>query len=297
MSEVRHSAFWMRLGLKVAEPERLALDELLDRKLAEAREQWPELATDDAFLAHWASVLSSRAGLREQLSATHAADLLLAHACVAGHPGALAHLQREVLRQLAPALRKVEPRAAFFDEVQQLLLDHLLVPREGQAPRLATFAGQSSLLHWLRAVALRLALNLRRSARRSPEIASDLPALDVAAPVREPQLELLRHRLGASFSEALRGAFAKLGQRERSLLRLHYLEGLNLRQIGESYQVDKSTVSRWLSDARDVLLTSVRSELETRHGISRAEVDSLIRALNSGVELSLASLLRSEDRK
>jgi RNA polymerase sigma-70 factor (ECF subfamily) len=289
MPTSRHAAFWKKLRARVADAERPELDDLLDAKLADA----PGLAEDDAFLGHWASVLSPRGDLRAQLEATRVGDLFLAFSCAEGRPAALAQLEREFLPQLAPVLRKVEPSTTFLEEVQQLLLDHLLVPREGQPPRLATFAGQSSLLHWLRAVALRLALNQRRSARRSPEIATDLPDLDVAAPMREPQLEVLHHRYGASFGEALRGAFAKLGQRERSLLRLHYLEGLSLGQIGATYQVNKSTVSRWLSDAREELFTSVREELESRHGIGRADVESLMRALDSRVDLSLASVLRS----
>jgi RNA polymerase sigma-70 factor (ECF subfamily) len=294
LSAERHPAFWERLGAAPAAAERASLDELIDQRLSEAAERWPRVVDEAPFLAHWASVLSKRGELRAQLSATHTGDLYLAYCCALGRPEAIALLQREVLPTLAPALRKVEPSVTFIEEVQQLLLDHLLVPREGQAPRLASFAGQSSLGHWLRAVALRLALNLRRSARRSPEIATELSDLDVAAPMREPQLEVLRHRFGAAFGEALRGAFGRLDPRERSLLRLHYLEGLSLGQIGASYQVNKSTVSRWMGEARDVLLTSVREELESRHGIARAEVDSLMRALDSQVELNLSSVLRSK---
>lgn len=290
----RHAALWTRIGRMPGVLERADLDGLIDAKLDEAAVRWPMLdAERERFLIHWGSTLPPGGDLRVHLSATHVGDLYLAFCCLEGRRDALASLERELLPHLLPSLRKIDPAASFVEDVRQQLLERLLVRRGDEPPRLAAYAGQSTLLHWMRAVALRLALNVRRTAHRSPEQGADTAELEVAAPVRDPQLEILRSRFGSSFGETLRGAFERLDRRERSLLRLHYLEGLSLAQIGATYQVNKSTVSRWMDDARQTLLETVRTELESRHGIARGEVDSLVRELESQVDVSLASMLRS----
>ncbi len=48
------------------------------------------------------------------------------------------------------------------------------------------------------------------------------------------------------------------------MLRLHFLEGLSLNQIGAMYQVNKSTISRRMARARETLLERTRERLEQR---------------------------------
>src|SRR5262245_50662210 len=75
-----------------------ALAEALTRALALARAAWPDLAIDDeSFLAHLARHLPATGDPAASVSALHAADLYLAHACVLGIEGAVAALQRTLL--------------------------------------------------------------------------------------------------------------------------------------------------------------------------------------------------------
>jgi RNA polymerase sigma-70 factor (ECF subfamily) len=284
-----HAAFWERLGGEVPAARRAALNPLIAERLAAAERHG---LTPERLLAHWARHLRP-AELEPQLARTHLADLALALACAEGSPAALDLLQSRLLPQALLAVRRIDPSATFREELAQSLLERLLVARGGAPARILEFAGQSPLVHWLRAVALRQALNRRRDAGRSPEELAGETLVEIAAPLRDPQLELLKRSHGPAFSQALQEGLGALEARQRSLLRLHYVEGLSLAKIGAVYQVNKSTVSRWLDAAREALLARLGGTLEVRLGVAPAELESLMRALRSQVELDLSSLLRS----
>ena len=289
-----HRAFWDAVGAKPSEQERLELDRFLSEAMLRARARWPRLAVDEGgFLSHWASVLTRGDELGAQLRDTRVEDLYLSYACAQDVPLASTFFSELVLPTLAAAVRRIDPSPTFGEEVRQRVLERLLVRSEDRRPRIAEFGGQSSLAHWVRAVGVRLALNLRRDQRRAPELADDDRQLELAAPMRDPHLQVLQKKYGAALSTALRAAFEPLDQRTRAVLRMHYVDGLSLAQIGVSYQVNKSTVSRWLNEARARLLAEVRGALVERHGVAPADVESLIRALDSQVDFSLASALRS----
>jgi RNA polymerase sigma-70 factor (ECF subfamily) len=76
-------------------------------------------------------------------------------------------------------------------------------------------------------------------------------------------------------------------------LRLHVVGGLTLERIGAMYQVDRSTVSRWLADARRALLDHTERALRDRLGVAPAEFASMARLLTSQLEIDLPELLRT----
>ena len=93
---------------------------------------------------------------------------------------------------VAGAVRSVDAAPSFVDEVLQRLRTRVLVPEDGRSPRILDYAGRGSLENWLRAGALRLALNARRDARRGPEPLPDASLWEPAAPTVDRTLELLR---------------------------------------------------------------------------------------------------------
>lgn len=212
-----------------------------------------------------------------------AAELALAARCVAGEAAALHTLEHDYLAKLRPTVARVSADDAFIDEVLQHLRTRLLL---GDA-KLATFGGQAPLLSWLRAVAVRTALNVRRASPRLETADDDaLELLSTAGP--EPELLLLRQRHAPQFREAFRGALAELTARERNVLRLQALDGLTLEQIGRLHAVNKSTVSRWLTQVHEALAFRTRELLGEKLALDSAQLDSLMRALRSNLELSLA---------
>jgi RNA polymerase sigma-70 factor (ECF subfamily) len=87
-------------------------------------------------------------------------DLFLAFGCAEGLPTAIAAFERE---QLTPLRRFVawtdKKRAA---EVQQRVREYVLVAPRGDKPRIFQYSGRSRLKSWLRVVAVRCLLRLRR---------------------------------------------------------------------------------------------------------------------------------------
>lgn len=214
-------------------------------------------------------------------------ELAFARSCVAGDAEAIARLDREFLSPLKNVFRSMHFDASASDELLQQVRERLLI-----APaRLETFRGTAPLSAWLRAVATRMALNARRDpfeAGRTGDAVLEL--VSVAGPAAEVRMLRLEH--ASTFAEVFREAFRSLSARERNALRLQCLDALTLEQIATIYSVNKATVSRWISSARESLEKRVRNSLVERVGLSGAELDSFIVALRS--QLELASLLRTQ---
>lgn len=222
----------------------------------------------------------------------HLAELCLAAACLAGDPAAQRAIDRLIRAEAQRVVGELRQPAWLVDEVHQELGGRLLVAAPGAAPRLATYAGQAALGRWLGVAAMRTALNLIRGAR--PE--APLEDHDVADAILPPELAVVRDRYRAEVGHAIRAAFDALDSaRDRNLLRMYYLERIGLDQLGQMFGVHGSTVSRWLTALRASVLEDVRARLGERLGLAGnyADVDSLIRAVQSELDLTLSRLLRS----
>lgn len=216
-------------------------------------------------------------------------ELELARACARGEPAALRALEEQFLPRVRVAVERVDASPAFVDDALQALRQKLLV---GPSPRIADFAGSGPLLSWLRAAAVRTALNARRPHAREDAVGEDaLEALPLAARSPELELELLLARHRPAFKAAFRAALATLEPRERTLLKLQVVDGLSLERIGVVYAVNKSTVSRWLAKAHETLVVETRRRLAQELDLSGEALESLVRAMRSGIELSVAALL------
>jgi RNA polymerase sigma-70 factor (ECF subfamily) len=219
-------------------------------------------------------------------------ELALVAACVRGDAAALDVLDRRYLRELVEPLRAVHPSPAFADEVVQLVRHKLLVGEDGAAPRLAAYAGTGPLGAWLRIVALRIAVDLRRKNWR--ELPADDGLARFAATAGTPQQELARAEHAAALREALSVAFAVQPSRARALFRYYYVDGVGVEALGKLFRVHASTVSRWLATAREEILAETRRRLASQLAIAESEVESML-YLSGSLELSIDSLLRSRE--
>ncbi|PZR10733.1 MAG: hypothetical protein DI536_18805 [Archangium gephyra] len=169
-------------------------------------------------------------------------DLLLAKAVSNGDARALSYLDAIVATEVR---RAVTPLGASIDDVMQQVRERLRV-----AGRLRDYAGQGTLSAWVRAMAVRLALNSKRPGAREEAVA-ELP--DAAMIEPDPELALLRARYRESFRAAFSEAIAALTPRDRTILRMN--------AIGKMYGKDASTISRWLASSREALLSHTRQTL------------------------------------
>jgi RNA polymerase sigma-70 factor (ECF subfamily) len=266
------------------------LEQSLQSMLRRGLAAWPALRVPEQVFAR---DLGKRVGDRaRELTSLHAEDLYLACACANGEARAQAELDK--LLPEACASLPGDGSQTFADEVRQILRQKLLVPTEEGPARIQSYSGEGSLRSWLRVAAVRTALSLRRRGGRE-EQADDRALEGVAAAGPDPELDYLRLRSGAEFRTAFHEALKALSPRDRTLLRLYYLDGLGVERIGAVYGVHASTASRWLAGVRESLLLETRRILAERLKLTGTEVESLLGLIRSNLEVSLQRMLKPSE--
>lgn len=217
----------------------------------------------------------------------HADELGLAAACLEGDPDALARFEHEHLAPVAATLRRAGYDRTLVDETIQLVRYRLLVATPERPAKLATYRGLGSLRGWLRVTALRQARALLGP--RPVTLASER---DPAADPAQLEAALLARDHGADLRRIVRAAIASLDEPARHALRLEVVDGLPHHEIAALHHVHRTTIVRWIEDARATIAAAVRRGLRHELGLGPATVDSFLRSL-AGLELSLASALRA----
>jgi RNA polymerase sigma-70 factor, ECF subfamily len=269
-------------------PARPELEPALLALIDEGRRRWPAFEISDADFAAYLRERSGPNGLPPQV---HAGDLLLACACARGLVAAVEafqHLFDPTVRRVC-SRRRVDP--ALADDARQALYERLLVSRGGQPPKIAEYRGQGRLEGWVATSASTTLLMMQRAAgrrREQPETAAG--GGELAGPL-DPELEFIRARYKTELEEAIAGALLELGDRERTLLRLHLGERLSIDTLGSMYGVNRATAARWLVAARQSLLERARAAMRARLGSSEEELESLGVLLQSQLHVSLARRL------
>jgi len=251
-------------------------------ELAELRRKFPSVDIT-GFAGHLASCRQAGA-LAENTS-----DLFIAWAAARGDGWALRQVDG-LIAAIAPALRGIDGSPVFVDEVSQAVRVRLLVAEPGADPRIAAYRGRGPLGGWVRAAAMRVAIDLKRSA--APALAGDDLLGDLVSGEPDPAVRHLKTLHRADFQQALADALAALPDRQRAVLRLHHVDGLRLAEIGRLYGVHESTVSRWVTRAAEEVADQTRRRLTSRLSLSGSGVDSLARLVRSQLDLSIARILR-----
>lgn len=227
-----------------------------------------------------------------QLLATYClGDLFLVCGCLGGDAASLAAFERELSPLIERAVASFGEEAA--KEVRQGLRASLLVDHRGRGPLLQEYRGEGALRRWLRVVAVREATRLYHAVKREGP-SEDEALFDSLVGPGDAGAELVGRDAAQKFRRAFAAALAGLPARERTALRLHVVDGLTIDQIAPAFDVHRATVARWIGAARDTALEQTRRHLMRELALAAHEADSLIRAAQSKVDLSLERLLRSE---
>ena len=269
---------------------RAALEEALATLLASAKAAWPSFAVDDhAFLEDVRAKLGADGDVLDDLTSLHAADLYLAAACASHDPKALAEFERLYVAEVPRSLSRLAPTADFVKEVQQALRDKLLVPQGERRPRIADYSGRGALGAWVRVAALRTALSMRRG--RKELLARDGSIPDQVALVTDPDALAVRKRYRGALKAAMQSALASLSDDDRTLLRMHVIEGLSVAELGERHGVHGSTISRRITRIRASVLDEARRQLSAAERLRESEFQSVVRVLQSDLDVSIERIL------
>lgn len=217
----------------------------------------------------------------------HPADLYLAQACLLGDERALRLLESHHLSQLRFGRLGLSDDDA--SDVLQDLRTRLLVGSAERDPALASYMGTGPLFHWLRAVATRLALGRLRGRRPMANV-EDLILEDTS----DPLLAQLKERHREDFKAALHAVVAELPARDRMILRALVVDNRSVADVAKLYRVHRVTASRWIAGIRRALFVRTRDRLRASLKLSEGELASMIRMVESQMEMSLERILGSE---
>jgi RNA polymerase sigma-70 factor (ECF subfamily) len=246
---------------------------------------WPGVVvTAESLAAHLARLEAEDARTPAERS-PHASDLYLACACVEQNDRALAAFDAHFLAKVDAFVARTDASPEFAAEVRHELRHRLLVAEPGSLPRIARYSGRGPLGGWVRIAAVRVAVDLKRA--RSP--VRDAARLPDVGDANDPEVQLLKSRYAGEYQTALLQSWQSLSVRERSLLRLHYVDGRNLDEIGTIYNVARATAGRWIVAARRRILDGMIEILATRLQLTKAEFDSIARLVGRELHLSLSA--------
>jgi RNA polymerase sigma-70 factor (ECF subfamily) len=268
----------------------VALEVALAEAVESGRRAWPGIRVEQStFVRHLADVVPREAEPAPWIMTLHAADLFLACGCAEGDAHAIAAFEQHHLSAVAAVLARAGTAGDLANEVQQTVRVRLLVATGAERPKIHEYGGRGSLAKWLRVVILRTATSLGRSdrARAKRHAEGPPPALAVV----DAELAMIRGRYESDFNAALREAFGTLSPAHRNVLRLHFIDGLTLPEVGRAVNASRATAARMILAAREHLYDEVARLLHARLGVDARELESLLAVVRSGLEVSLRTAL------
>ncbi len=247
-----------------------------------ARESWPGVRLAEADFARF---LEGRVEPGAEPDPERVRELYLACACLQRDPAAISAFERAYFGELGAAVARFG-HGTFVDDVKQELRQRLFLGVAGGAPKLNEYQGRGGLARWLRAVATRVALNLRRDRKedRQTELNED-DLLGGPISSDDPELAHMKGLYQQEFKKAFADALAAVPAERQNFLRLYYLDGLGLAEIAGLFQSSAPTISRRLAQARAEVLEGTRALLKERLNVSAEDLNSIMRLIQSRLTL------------
>jgi RNA polymerase sigma-70 factor (ECF subfamily) len=262
-----------------------ALGAELDGARARARAAWPGIDVADA---SFGEALAQRIPAADEAAAVlrsmHVEDVYLVTACVQRDAAAMGALQSRFLPPLRAALLQRGLTEDATSETLQIVLQQVFVGAEAAPPKALGYNGQGALRSWLRIVAIREGIRIAKNARPAG-CASETSIPDP----QDLELDYLKRTYASPFRDAFREAFDAMATEDRLLLKQRITHGMSIEQLGALYGVHESTISRRVTSARARLVGATRKGMMRRLSLSRAEASSIMRLIQSQLDITLSS--------
>lgn len=218
----------------------------------------------------------------KELAPEHAAEIYLGAACALRVPAALAALESAYIARVPDILAAKRLPAHAVDEIRQTVRERLLAD---EPPYLANAVGKGTLAGLVAVVASRCALDWLRTQRAHEAVDDGLAAS------ADQARDLDRARSASVLKVAFEAAVEDLDARDRTLLRLHLVDGLTIDDVARMYQIHRATAARQIEKAREQVAAATRRRLALVEGLSRDELADLHGLVASQLDLSLSRVL------
>lgn len=272
-----------------------AVGSLLEAQIEAARDMWPGLLVDpEAFVAHLASRTPPDVDPVAHLDTLTISDLYISYTCAQGNRAALVVFEQAYFPTVDQVLGRVKASPDQVNEIKQILRERFFVDRPEGPLGIAAFSGRGSLRGWIRISALREFYRLTEKGKRSPHLEDD-QLQRLADTDDDPELDILKRRCRVEFQMAFRAALASLTARQRNLLRHHHIDGMSIDEIGQVYRVHRATVARWIVKARAAVFSYTRRALMAQMEITQGELLSVMRLVQSQMDVSIRAFLDPAD--
>lgn len=250
---------------------------------------WPGITVDPA---QFASEVERRVATGVKVEEMKGADLYVAIACTDGVERAIETVRALLVSEVQFAASKMTASREQIADVIASLSRVLFVDEPERPAALRGYSGRGELKSYLRVMAMRELVKVVNRGRREVGVTED-DFFDRIVPAGDPELSILRERYRDDVDDAMRAGLAALDDRERALLRYAFVDGFNVETVGKLYNVHRATAARWIAAAREQLGVKIREALAERLRVDVAEVDSIVRLVQSRIDVSLDRVLRA----
>lgn len=240
----------------------------------QGRAAWPEISVDEA---------AFDAAAARKPDASDGAELYLACACAAGDAAAIRAFEARYFTCIPGVARRLRLPDDDAGEIAQILRQRLFVGGDGAG--VLAYAGGGKLGGLVQVAATRIGLNLRRGRHR---IADDAVP---DKPVPAGDATFAKAELRDHIKQAIEDAAAELLPRDRTLLRMHLVEGSSIDDVAALYRVHRATAARWIAAARETLFTRTRARFLEKTRLPTHEEHELASFVESQLTLSLSRIL------
>jgi RNA polymerase sigma-70 factor, ECF subfamily len=280
------SVFIAARGEPLGDADRGTVSAVLEAAVVAAREAWPGVVIDvDAWIRAIAELAPRPFDTASPLGAVLASDHYLAFACGNGDPAAVAACDALLVREAGFAAEGTRMHVSVRDEAIQIAREHLFAPRADKPPAIKNYSGRGPLRAWLRVIVSRELVRIAKTQQRSAPLEERLIASPVVA--EDPVLEELKVKYRAQLADAFRTALGTLTPRDRTLLRYQLIDNLTIDDIGALYKVHRATAARWLAKIREDLVEQSRATMAEALGVDTAEAASIVRLVQSQLDVSV----------
>lgn len=256
----------------------------LATRLAHAQTAWPTLhASADEF----AAALAALAPLHQlTVDSVDAAEAFLWAAWQHSPDAAIAAFtasHRSLVASIATRFGLTGSDAA---DILSQLVQRLFVSDADEPAKFTQYVGRGQLGGLVRVAATRLALTLVGSkGRQTSEVPSNTPDQH-----RSTADKFAKAELQALLKQALEESATALTERQRAILRMHYVKQASIDDIAAVYRVHRATAARWLLDARSSMVENARETFLLRAALDEADLIEVASLVESQLSMTWSRL-------